>query len=235
MARTDQLNGLTTGALRAERVPRSRPAMVRLAVSTALAIVLHTCLLWEGAKTAEITPASNTNPPRFIRLTLAEAAAPTQSETTPVGAQHTSAEIPADPQQTGLSTDEPEVGADRNPIFEQGILSPPSAYVDERVLTARPRVLGAPQFTFPSDAPEGVFSATLKIYIDELGNVQRVAIPGDELARPLTDMVIAAFMALKFAPGEVNGQPVKTTLSIEINFHNGGEVAESDNLLTVTN
>lgn len=111
---------------------------------------------------------------------------------------------------------------------------PASAYVDDSLLTARPSVSGNIQILFPPDAPEGLFQATLKIYIDEDGSVQQVDVEAINLPEPLANAAIAAFKAARFAAGEVNGTPVKSTSRIEVVFNSGSTAATPDDLHSIT-
>ena len=94
-------------------------------------------------------------------------------------------------------------------------------YVARSLLTLAPNAL-APVMVQP---PPGDFGATrlvgiLSLYIDDEGAVRHVE--GNEPLLPalLEQAAREAFMATRFAPGEVDGRPVKTRIQVEVVFDN---------------
>lgn len=94
-------------------------------------------------------------------------------------------------------------------------------YVARSLLTLPPNAL-APVMVQP---PPGDFGATrlvgvLSLYIDDEGAVRHVE--GNEPLLPalLEQAAREAFMATRFAPGEVDGRPVKTRIQVEVVFDN---------------
>ncbi|MEY4764182.1 MAG: hypothetical protein RI907_855 [Pseudomonadota bacterium] len=74
---------------------------------------------------------------------------------------------------------------------------------------------------FPPDDPEtGRHRVVLNVYIDEAGHVQRVQLAPDSEPVPSDYFNAArdAFLATRFAPGEIQGQVVKSLIRMEVVF-----------------
>lgn len=200
-----------------------------LLLSMAAAVGFHAWLLsgspWSGAAGAP--------PQRSHQVTRITLSHPAQKSATapPQSPQGTS---PSQAHGEIASQDTSEFKPDENrnaPVPDLAL--PSSTYFDDNLLTARPSVSGDILIPFPPDAPDGVFKATLKIYIDERGAVQQVDVDERSIPASLANAAIAAFKTASFIPGEVNGAPVKSTLSVEIVFNSGdGAVAPDDQLST---
>lgn len=106
-------------------------------------------------------------------------------------------------------------GSDRLPI------AAPQYYSTDQ-LSKRPQPLAAAEL----DAPETrafVVSGklALKLWINEFGMVVDVTLEKSELPEIFSRTAVAAFKALRFEPGERNGQPVGTVMRIEVNYDDG--------------
>ena len=200
-----------------------------LLLSMAAAVGFHAWLLsgspWSGAAGAP--------PQRSHQVTRITLSHPGQKSATAPPPQSPQGASPSQAHGEIASQDASEFKPDENHNAPApGSALPSSTYVDENLLTARPSVSGDILIPFPPDAPNGVFKATLKIYIDEHGAVQQVDVDEHSIPESLANAAIAAFKAARFAPGEVNGAPVKSTLSIEIVFNSGDVAAARDDLLS---
>jgi hypothetical protein len=69
------------------------------------------------------------------------------------------------------------------------------------------------ELTLPGVPPQ---SATLRLFINENGETDRVVIEGSRLPSDAARLVIAAFSKLRFHPGIVADTPVKSQLRIEV-------------------
>lgn len=95
----------------------------------------------------------------------------------------------------------------------------PSAMLSEVPFPERP--LSIP---YPLDSPElGRFSTVLALFIDESGSVRRVRLDGPPLPPALDAAARAAFMGVRWKPGELTGRPVKSVILVEVTFENGQE------------
>lgn len=91
-------------------------------------------------------------------------------------------------------------------------------YLPRPQLTLAPSPREAILLDYPADGPlAGRFAATLTLYIDEQGWVRRVDVDRDEaLPEVLRQAARAAFGRQRFAPGQVDGQAVRSRIRIEV-------------------
>jgi TonB family protein len=99
---------------------------------------------------------------------------------------------------------------------------PAPAYYTTDQLTKRPQPVAAADL----DAAElrsivASGKMVLKLWINESGVVADVTVETTELPEAFSRTAIAAFKDLRFAPGELNGQPVRTVMRIEVNYDDG--------------
>lgn len=202
-----------------------------LLLSMAAAAGLHAWLLY-GAQWSSASAAPSQWSHQVTRITLSH---PAQKSVTARTQQSRQVTLPSQQHgKTALQDARELKDAEAHDAPTPDAPQPTSTYVDESLLTARPSVSGDILIPFPPDAPEGVFKATLKLYIDEHGSVQQVDVEEISIPEPLANAAISAFKAARFAPGEVNGAPVKSTLSIEIVFNSGDVAATPNDLLSTT-
>lgn len=204
----------------------------RLLLSMAAAAGLHAWLLY-GASPSGMAPAPPQRSHQVTRVVLPHPAQ--QSAATPPQ-QSLQGELPPHPHNEIASQGSNELEKiEAHEARAPDSLQPASAYIDEKLLATKPSVSGEVLIPFPPEAPEGVFKATLTLYIDQHGTVQQVEVVENSIPEPLANAAITAFRAAKFAPGELNGVPVKSTLSIEIVFDSADVAAPSNERLLTTN
>lgn len=79
-----------------------------------------------------------------------------------------------------------------------------------------PLILGTPEGPFEPQRITGILS----LYIDENGQVHHVSAHGERMPAAFEEVARQAFMAMTFRPGQLNGQPVKSRIRIEVVFDN---------------
>ncbi|WP_338413118.1 hypothetical protein [uncultured Sphaerotilus sp.] len=111
----------------------------------------------------------------------------------------------------------PPTGA--GPLAQAG--DPDADYLPSRLLTRGPAPQQSIDLFYPELAPSGHFRAVLTLYIDDRGVVQRVRIDEAEdsgLPAALEDAARQTFLRSAFAPGELDGRPVRSQLRIEVDY-----------------
>ena len=95
------------------------------------------------------------------------------------------------------------------------------------MLSLAPRANEAVLLEWPDAMPEldggdaqarTQYIGVLALYIGEGGQVQFVRVQSGSLPPVLADAAIRAFVAARFSPGELNGQPVKSRIFVEVSF-----------------
>ncbi len=99
----------------------------------------------------------------------------------------------------------------------------PVVYVPRALLTVPPVARKSVPLVWPDNWPaQASYTAVLKLFLDEQGQVKRVEPDGDPvLPEPLFEQARQAFMAAGFTPGELNGQAVKSWVRVEVTFDSG--------------
>ena len=94
-----------------------------------------------------------------------------------------------------------------------------SLYLPRRQLDEPPRPLDAIDLPWPANGPPaGHFSSAVSLFIDEVGDVQRVRIDEPGLPDSLQAIVQDVFLHARFSPGILMGQPVRSWIRIEVVF-----------------
>lgn len=101
-------------------------------------------------------------------------------------------------------------------------------YVNAADLTTKPRAMTEVFLSFPPNAPGGLYKLTLVIHIDEHGLVDHINVSDTDLPHVFADTAINAFSQIQFTPGQVDGNPVKTSLTIEVTFDSEVPLASPD-------
>ena len=92
----------------------------------------------------------------------------------------------------------------------------PAPFFDPSQLTEKPTPLNEPRvdLLLPMLGRAGV--ANLVLYVDEIGNVERVEIASATLPPEVAQRAVAIFAALRFSPGRIDGAAVKTRVRITV-------------------
>jgi TonB family protein len=96
------------------------------------------------------------------------------------------------------------------------------AYYSTDQLSRRPQPLAAaeldPEQTKPVVASGKV---VLKLWISDTGSVAEVEVESSDMPAMFTRTAVAAFKRLRFVPGERDGRPVGTVITIEVLYQDG--------------
>lgn len=110
-----------------------------------------------------------------------------------------------------------------------------SRYFGPNDLTEKPQVLEDIPADFvvvvPAEDPD---SARVQIYINALGEIDKVEIEDAPLSEQGERIVQDAVRKIKFSPGKIGDLPVKSMLRIEISFEKAITVPDSTSILSVT-
>lgn len=114
-----------------------------------------------------------------------------------------------------------------NPASERAVgigllpLPAPTYYTTDR-LSKRPQPTAEAELdtaeTWPIPAAGTII---LKLWISEFGDVVSVDIEKTDLPELFSRTAVAAFNKLRFVPGEINGQRVRTVMRIEVIYSDG--------------
>ncbi|MBL8350581.1 MAG: energy transducer TonB [Burkholderiaceae bacterium] len=131
----------------------------------------------------------------------------------PAAAQAAAQATAGTAEQTADDAAEPALAADAE-AHARGL----EAYVPRPQLTQAPSPREAILLDYPADGPAaGRFVAMLTLYIDEQGWVRRADVDRDEaLPEVLRQAARAAFGRQRYSPGQVDGQPVRSRIRIEV-------------------
>lgn len=134
---------------------------------------------------------------------------------------------PAAEQLQGASTEAP--GTPRTVSIHELVLPIGTAarYYLANELDVRPQIRTRVNPDYPRTAAELGIAANLviRIYINETGRVEKVAVPEDGSSSLFADAIKAAFMKASYTPGIRDGKPVKSLVLIEVNFETADETA----------
>lgn len=202
----------------------ARPADAgRVILALAVSAALHAALLIPpGAPHADsnvLSGLTQTLQGGFpLRLTLLAA------EPSPDAAAVVEQETPAQPVKPREATGTPQTISLNESAVPTG--NAPRYYLAHE-LDVRPQIRTRVNPEYPRPASEQGITANLviRIYIDETGRVEKVAVPGNGTSSLFADAVSAAFMKAGYTPGIKDGKPVKSLVLIEVNFETLEETA----------
>lgn len=98
-------------------------------------------------------------------------------------------------------------------------LDPYAGYLPRSVLTIAPRALTPVVIDYPRfDGEADFYSGEFDLFIDDDGSVARVTVATPDLPGILGNAVNEAFLSARFAPGELEGRPVRARIRIEVTF-----------------
>lgn len=144
----------------------------------------------------------------------------------------TSAPEPPEPASPPASTQpgpaEPVTSADETSApasARSASAQPPSAdldpfdYVPRRFLSVAPKPQGAVVLQYPEgDAEADAVTFVLSLYIDEQGRVRHVRVDEGSPPERFVTAAVATFMQAHFEPGELQGQPVRSLVRVEVSY-----------------
>ena len=198
-------------------------ARSRLQLALALSCLLHAAVVFlpflgVPAKETRFAIAGRQKPPPLINATLVSVAEHRHSPANvPPGMQAapdaSAADRPADAAQP-LSLPRAD-GAGLLPL-------PGTVYYTTDQLTKRPQPVAAAELDAPEIRPiVASGKIVLTLLINEFGAVADVVVEKSDLPEVFSRTAVAAFKAMRFVPGERNGQPVGTLMRIEVNYDDG--------------
>lgn len=170
------------------------------------ATALHTRILRQD-EVAPVRVAAAALPPSATPVARAQAhrtAVPAPADVD--AALLRAADAPADVSGTALSA-------------TPAVTSQADDYLPREVLTQAPSASTPVLLDFPTTLPdEQRLSIVLRLYVDELGVVRRIARVGAASQEEAQSIAEQAFMQARFNPGEVEGRPVKSIIHVEVTF-----------------
>ena len=202
-----------------------------LAVCVTGSVALHLGLGMQLSEAALATsarpPAATAQPPRLQRITVVTYT-PSAARDTPAPAHspvrtvtgHTAPRPPdlaaatlpdldtLPPTSAGVPQDAADTAAD-------------SDYLPRDRLTRGPVPQQSIDLVYPDLAPIGQFRTVITLFIDDQGVVQRVRFDeADETGLPpiLEEATRQTFLRSPFTPGEIDGQPIRSRLRIEVAY-----------------
>jgi len=92
----------------------------------------------------------------------------------------------------------------------------PATFFDPSQLTEKPRPLSEPRLDLLLPLLGRAGSASLVLYIDELGNVDGVEVESASLSPDAVERAKVIFAAVRFSPGRFDGVAVKTRVRITV-------------------
>ncbi len=105
-------------------------------------------------------------------------------------------------------------GGDQPAAAVMGLMA--THYFPTHALTTRPAPTTEPHMQLPDGWLEAFGQARLILFLSDAGNVDAITLTPLNLAPELHDAVRAAFQALHFSPGEIDGRPVASVMTIEV-------------------
>lgn len=97
-------------------------------------------------------------------------------------------------------------------------LMPPHVYYAPNELDERPQILGQVEPRFPTSAAVETRRVIMRLYIAELGNVDRISFVDGDPAGPFEAAAAEAFATARFRPGMRGGVAVRSMLTLELLF-----------------
>lgn len=191
------------------------PKCVRCAVAVAFSLALHLLVLAGIGSFAGLSGRYDRLPdsaPLHVRLAAA-AIAPTQSAAQPIR-DFATQELPRPAERTARSAP-PAVEIPAPAIA----LPAPDKFYPPDELDASPRPAEDLSFSYPSD---GIAHRTgfmqLTLFIDESGKLERVERGDTDLPQMFADSVEVELRNVRYFPGQIGNQPVKSQLVLRIDF-----------------
>ncbi len=115
------------------------------------------------------------------------------------------------------SSQQPEPAPERTPGAEWLPVPGPRYYTAEE-LTKRPVANSSPNIEAFKDARSVNGRVVLKLWIDELGEVQSAQVEESNLPPKISRTAAEAFAKVRFTPGEIDGRRVRCLLRFEVTY-----------------
>jgi hypothetical protein len=94
-----------------------------------------------------------------------------------------------------------------------------NTYYTADLLSKHPAPIGPVGLDAPEIAPIiAAGTVTLKLWIDELGNVVSIAVEKTDLPEVFSKAAVAAFNSVGFTPGELDGRRVASVMRVEVSY-----------------
>lgn len=192
----------------------TRPAAAgRVFLALTVSAAIHAAvLLPQGAPRAYSNVDSGLPQPLPLQLTLHSG-----TEADPDIPAIVEAAVPQIPLTSADTTKPPQTVSTHELVLPYGTVA---RYYLAHELDVRPQIRTRINPDYPRAASEQGISANLiiRIYIDETGRVEKVAVPGSEPSNLFAEAVSAAFMKASYTAGIKDGKPVKSLVVIEVDF-----------------
>jgi TonB family protein len=111
-----------------------------------------------------------------------------------------------------------ETKTTREKAMQPDGLVPPPAYYPSPLLDERPQIQMHVEPEFPAGAPVASGRVLVHLHIGIDGRVEEVLVTQAEPPGVFEQAAAEAFAVARFTPGKIRGQPVKTSLVIEVLF-----------------
>lgn len=98
-----------------------------------------------------------------------------------------------------------------------GAVAPP-LYLPANELDEKPLIRNHVEPQFPDGAPAAEGRVVLRLFIDESGYVDEIAVVGADAGSMFEQAAVRAFAGALFTPGRKSGTPVKSALTLELLF-----------------
>lgn len=125
------------------------------------------------------------------------------------------------------------VGTVAAPLAPKPVLALPGTdadadYLPRSLLSQPPAPLAPVLIDYPPiDDDKGRYVSELSLFIDATGNVAKVRVDGPQLPPALEAAARSAFLGARFAPGQLDGQAVRSRIRIEVVFESAAPVLET--------
>lgn len=196
----------------------------RLYAALMVSCLLHAALVlmpYFGASTTVSRPTvrggQKPGPARILDVRLIQESGAKAAVAETSAARASAADAPA----RRMANEEPRPALDRARGIDLLPIPAPTYYTTDE-LTKPPRPSSEPKLDVPRAIARAVSGKViLKLWINELGNVDSVEVESSNLPETISGMAAAAFGKLRFVPGEIDGMRVRTLMRIEVIYING--------------
>ena len=187
-----------------------RPHMNGFLIALAVSSASHVVILSQSAGSAQSPGPPETATPRSAAPVFAYVSLP------PASRAPEAPQLPAPPALTPIPREQKPATGEPSQI---PIKTPDERYLRAKILDARPTPIGSLAFNPPKLGVSGnAIEVRLRIFINEYGAVDFVRIEGETPGTEFVDPIIATLKKSRFAPGQVNGENVKSQMVLGWKF-----------------